>query len=652
MVNPDLQVESLGVSPLSESPVLIGTGVHLAPSTNNLHNDAPRWGDHRFSRFLLLEGATDQMKIDASEEAGSNLLQLDNIESRQFDKIKNSETNIAIALLGWEVAYDKLFGLFNTGKGLSFAGELWDHKLYNLNQAIEGFMWRGIRENEWSNPQLINGTRMQMLNENGYGIIRNLIGNEKFPAQSQLIKFVCNELWLSWIHMTEKGIHVFKNEDASNEFKNKSNLLTPLLRDASILAAKGNRKNVMRTIFEGLLNVEARDEAKEFLFDPRLDTDGRLSLTVEHINVFGLVPTVDALAGKLRDPKLSLNMRNSIHEVYVRIQGEEVIQILADIKEMYDKIDFGKYARNSPEITLEEVGLIEAAVYRVMERKNMTKDEISLVDVAAGTGRHVFELAKRGYRNIVAIDMHDKHVKEMKVFLRKNPLLQKRVRVEQGNWFDVPARWGEKASVRFAIGRSIPHNRTPLEMLKFFDIQKRGLDYEGALVVDLLNIFKGKYKDSFDTLSANLLKIGVNEMQAKLIFDGPNSDLLFNRQTYTRKQVNAMCTILGYKIGKYVARDNIHGENISSESYILEQDENYDPRWISRHTLGRCLKVLGLYDSDVNFNEMIHEWGMTIGQAVLYGLDNESIRILNTKNQGPKVYAKYSGARLDLSSTV
>ncbi|MBI5614010.1 hypothetical protein HY947_03715, partial [Candidatus Gottesmanbacteria bacterium] len=214
-----------------------------------------------------------------------------------LDEIKNPEDELAVSLLGWEIANEKALGLWRDGKSLTDLGDQWDATAFDLHNNIDSLLWHGIPRDAWDHPDMINGETIEILKEHGYGMVNRLMGNDAFPAHAQLVKYVNYNLWLSWRHMILSGNDDLSNTETPNymrakaEFTNKKALLVPMLQDASVLATKGSRKDEMRNIFEGLLNVEARDEASKFLFDARVNNDERLAMAVEHINVFGLVPT-------------------------------------------------------------------------------------------------------------------------------------------------------------------------------------------------------------------------------------------------------------------------------------------------------------------------------------------------------------------------
>ena len=66
---------------------------------------------------------------------------------------------------------------------------------------------------------------------------------------------------------------------------------------------------------------------------------------------------------------------------------------------------------------------------------------------------------------------------------------------------------------------------------------------------------------------------------------------------------------------------------------------------------------LGMFDYDVDYNMFVDSWGMTLGQALLFGLESTGslhslprFEELFRQKRGPQVWVDKKGGRLNLRS--
>ena len=377
----------------------------------------------------------------------------------------------------------------------------------------------------------------------------------------------------------------------------------------------------------------------------------RLKVAVEYINVFGFIPAIDSISKKINDRGTSDNLKNQLQWVYKELEGNEAKQIIAELTQIYQGIDFSQYALNNPEVTEREVGILEEAIAKLPNKEGVNKHDTSIVDIGAGVGRHSLELAKRGYKNITALEYEQKHVDYI---LQHNP----DIRVIKGDWNQLIELYREgrnpyeQVDCAFILGRSITHNRTPSDMLHFFD-QFSGIIKDGGIgVVDFEDIEWGIRGERIAKFRKNLEEKGVAPLQSGVIFDGPNDYYRFNRQILRPDQVKAITSLFGLRIIE--SNHQTFGEEnaVRNVYYTLEKDGDFNPEKIDKQELLENMRVLGMLDPGADYDMYIDAWGMTVGQAIMFDLDDKGIQRLNESGRGPKVIVEFDKRQMKLRASL
>jgi hypothetical protein len=154
-------------------------------------------------------------------------------------------------------------------------------------------------------------------------------------------------------------------------------------------------------------------------------------------------------------------------------------------------------------------------------------------------------------------------------------------------------------------------------------------------------------------MSENLKRLGVSLKEQDLVFDGPNNKFKYNRLILRPEQIQLYGKLFGYKVNE-VARKQL-SDDVTNVYYLFEKDPDFKPQDIAYLDLRYGLFDLGFFNDNPNsdpqgkneFNTIIENWGVTIGQALIYGLGNPAdegrssvpvnyIRIQNQTNRSPQ----------------
>lgn len=528
------------------------------------------------------------------------------------------------ALQAWDYAYKKFDSLYWEGKGVSDEGDYWDHQAMELKGAL------GNIDTDF---------------------IKKWIEDPNFPAYKSLVRFISYELWFDWNSVKEslsgiEGDIRSYTVEMRDKFDRSKTLFLPLLKTATQKYAQKLDLDGLEEIFDTFKTIGMDEQATCFIDELGLNVEEKQKALVAYINVFGFISSVDLISGRIKTLKDGSPIKIELEQLYKEIQGEEVQKIIKDLSEVYKNIDFSKYDLNDHELTSFEADLIEKAIQSTKHSMRNKKDikNTTVLDNAAGTGRHSRELTDRGFKKIIELEYEQKHVDQMKS-------AQPKMNVIRGDWKKLPLAksWDTSKPVDFtySLGRSISHNRTPTEMMHWFDEVTRVT--EGGILIDQPDVDWGVYKERIEKLMKNLENIGVKPVKSTLIYDGPNELYKYNRMVLRPEQLEAYERLFGLK--RVWTEEKQLGENVRNKYYCYDTETGSDPEYLSAHQLNEDLKSIGLFDPGQDLNLYIDRWGMTVGQALLYGLDNDHIRQQNKVGRGPKVSVEYKGSQLRLSAS-
>jgi hypothetical protein len=338
--------------------------------------------------------------------------------------------------------------------------------------------------------------------------------------------------------------------------------------------------------------------------------------------------------------------------------------------DVYEIVDYAALER--PELTKEEADRIEKVVTlyaegaefsvvkgKVQRLENTKREQdprtVRGIDLGAGNARVSREMFERGYKNIFALDYDPKNTKYAR---ERRP--SEDFTIIQGDWHNLPLATADylnnedAIAVAFTTERSYLHNRKAVEWFKLFDEFRRVSNYRAMMFMDLPDLSSGVYEERDKNFKTNLENnLGVSETESHIIFDGPGK-VKFNRMAITEEQLDIYCHLFGLAV---ISRDPDprREDNMTDIYYTLAKDQNWLPGDISKEDLWLSLEKLGMFDYDVDYNMYVDSWGMTLGQALLFGLDTTGslysspyMEDLFRKREGPQVWVDTKGGRINL----
>ncbi len=195
------------------------------------------------------------------------------------------------------------------------------------------------------------------------------------------------------------------------------------------------------------------------------------------------------------------------------------------------------------------------------EENNLLKTELDgrekVLDIGFGYGRHFRELKNSG-KKMFGIDLVPGHAKALK---KDDP----NANIMIASWHYMPFADGS-VDAAYCVGRSILHNRTPKEMIRFFNEASRVLTQDGVMIADKPNLDKGHYKIERDKYAKASERLGIVYHEEGAVIDSPDANHYANRFVPTDEQFIAFATIAGFsaeKIKEDPYTDGNNNENIN-----------------------------------------------------------------------------------------
>lgn len=523
----------------------------------------------------------------------------------------------------------------------------WDNQAMDQYQSFRALFSRRtrlLRKDE--DRHKVEAQRRQ-----NFATLTTIIADPDFTARPALTQLMQYDLWMDkpkkWFinGQGEEGEWVGHQREEYNE---KKELYRPPLEAALATAATLHEQATIDGIFTGYANIGEQADATQVLFAPDMTTDQRTQAAVGYINAFGFISFIDLLAHKIRDPQISQEASAQYREMYKRLQGEEVASIMQDLSEVYKSVDFHHYALSTETLTRDEATRVEQTLGEIALEVGRDQHALSIVDLGAGTGRLTKELTKRGYDEVTAVEYESHHANKIR---QEAPT----ARVIQGSWADLEDLLGEEKEVDliFSYMRSLCHNRTPDEMFHVFDEGKRVLNLEtGRMLFDMPSENWGEYRTRIQQLNIALQNLGIRGADESMIFDGPDEEHKFNRRILRPEQIDAMARMLGFKRDVKVSDRDMGGKPIDNLYYELQVDPDFNPRYISMSDLFRDAHTLGLYNPGADYSLFVKSWGMTLGQALTYGLGADEVRLRNLQGDPPKIDVTVVGDKLHFAGSL
>ena len=573
----------------------------------------------------IVEPMLTMVYADFGQEARDNLLERIGIKTKTETKVKDdpyslmfnfiksgnlddeARESVGSVLSGWKEAFDKSRGFeFKQDRTEEMEANYWDKKSMGFRLAL---------------LQLVSNKNKNTKNENE--LLLNLSKDPGFDKKNLLANYLAYEVWFA----------SRTREEGQNSFKEK---IYPNIKEITInLLHEGKTTDIDKYINYFSANNET-SFADLIIVDKRLNFDEKMKFMVCFMNQFGLVKGIDFLAS-------NINKSDDLKKVYDRFEGKELKKRFVALETLYSDVDFEKY--NSEEFTKKEVNLIKSEVAEFSNKNDCKVKAVNILDIGAGTGRHSVALFQEGYK-ITALEVQSNHIAKIK---SKEPKLK----IIPESWSDLSLDLGiDSFDFAYCLERTALHNRTPQDMLRFFDNVSGVLSKKGRLMIDFADISVGEYKERVDGFKNNLKDLGVKETMVNHIFDGVDDDHQFNRMAPNKEQIDAYSKLVGLKLVKEAIADVVEKDGeITNNYYVFEKDPEFKANNLS-NTLS-LFKTIGIYDEGVDYNQMVKSLGMTIGQVMIYGVNNEEVRLEN-KQGGPSPVTVFKDAkgRMYLSSTL
>ncbi|MBW6441493.1 class I SAM-dependent methyltransferase [Patescibacteria group bacterium] len=445
-------------------------------------------------------------------------------------------------------------------------------------------------------------------------LLSRLAQDKNFEARKELTKFLACRLCFA-SNTTGRS---FNKDGLKNpkyvEYRDK---IIPFLEDSmTTLAMTSEQEDLiaLRESLEYLASAKERGTVFRFLTQEDLDSEARLKIAVETMNVFGVVSTIEGLL---------LNAENNpdVLETVRTIQGESGAKVMTTLSAVYQAVEFRKYALNNEKQTKAEVERIRLIVEDYASKKGIPPEKVKIADIGAGTGRHSILLHEQGL-DVTAYEYEEKHVHQIK---EDAPNLK----VVQVDWHNMPLPKATEKSfdnpeIMFCLGRTILHNNTPEKMARFFDEMHRILQKGGEMIIDIPEIPEiaessdDEYSSNTRDYSAHLESLGVLPQRARNIYDGPDELHKYNRMAMTRFQFESYAKLFGFKVQK-LDTVPIGKEGLFDNSYYkIEKDPDFDISSIPTSELFQMLYGIGLYHPSVDYNRNVDAWGVPLGVPFVY----------------------------------
>lgn len=628
----------------------------------SISSQKPSKEQETFARMKLVEDSNRSLNTlngFVFRSRYSNLFPEGTIDKEKIAKetsaIEEHLDDLTQVLKAWHAAEDEFDYWWYTDPH-NYQSDYWDGKASEFCDPLEKLITFGIEDNWQQKQRQLSQEEREAIEIGGYGLVKKLVSDENFEARTELLNFLRYDLWRNWISMARTaagpaGKHGPAYQANERRYEARKELILPLLEDALKTSASTDNTDELNIIFEGLDNVGEDREAENFMYIEGMTDAERLRVVVGYINEFGFIPAIDSISRKINEENVPDTLKTQLEGIYKELEGDEAKQIVAELTEIYQGIDFSQYALNNPEVTERETDILEGAIAQLAEvKEGDDKHNVTIFDIGAGVGRHSLELAKRGYKNITALEYEQKHIDYIR---QHNP----DIRTIRGDWHELIKLYREgrnpyeQVDFAFILGRSITHNRTPSDMLHFFDQFSGIIKDEGVGMVDFEDIEWGIRGERIAKLRNNLEEKGVTPLQSGIIFDGPNDYFRFNRQILRPDQVKALASLVGLKVAESNHQTFGNDDAVRDVYYTLRKDEKFDPERISKQELMDNLRVLGMMDPGADYDMYIKAWGMTVGQALMFGLDDKGIQRLNESGRSPKVLVEFDKGQIKLETS-
>lgn len=543
------------------------------------------------------------------------------IDGRAWEAHRNiihtggTNEDIGAVLEAWKYASDQFDRLYHAPtRENSFIQDYWDSKSMNYHQSMEMIIHPGKRD-------LIKRLSDDESDAfSGVGRVEQLLADPEFEHREEMLDYLTYRLWVASnvLKMSkpypgeEFGPGYHRNKE---EYEQEKKHLMPLVVKATQAFAEEGNSAAVRRVLENLETMGESEIAVDMLAAEGLSDEARLNIAVQQMNVFGVVPTIERISA--RD-----NKDEALTRLYRTLQGQDIETVMNNLTEVYKAVDFHEYVLNNPELTARESALVQAQVEEYAKKVGKSPQEVRIIDVGAGTGRHSVALHKQGY-DVTALEYEHHHVQKIK---EQDPDI-KAVVVD---WHNVPypdGRYPNDVSpeVFYCLGRTILHNNSPEKMARFFDEMHRVLGEDGVGIIDIPKVpedrvaeVEDEYSDEIRRYAEHLESLGVEPGRARNIFDGPDEKHKFNRMAMTDTQFKAYAKLFGFRVKE--VQDAPIGEAalFDNSYYVIEKDPEFVVDLIPPQEFREAVADIGLLDPGVDYNRRVDAWDLPLGIPIMY----------------------------------
>jgi SAM-dependent methyltransferase len=537
----------------------------------------------------------------------------------------------------------------------SIMEDYWDSKAMVYHKALDKMLCdsNGVQSYIQS---LSQGERSDF---GGLSKFVELIKDKEFEGREGLADYLFYRSWLARNIVRDTEPYPFASHAEGSpafsrnytEWVHVREQLIPVLTDSTRMFAEEGNRSATRRAVEWLQASDEKDTADAILTGEGISDNARLEFAVCYMNVYGVVAGIEAVAAKEKG-------RPELTALYKKVQGNGISEVMSTLTDVYKSVDFHEYVLNTPELTTFETALLEKEIDTLAQSRGKKPEEVRILDLGAGTGRHAVPLFEEGY-DVTAFEYEAHHAAKIK---EQTPGIKTII----GDWANLPLQDelltdGTAPEIIYCLGRTALHNNTPEKMFRFFDEIQRVLDWQGKVIVDIPVIpeevaanINSEYAERVSAYSEHLESLGVEPIKARHIFDGPDETHKFNRMALTDKQLRAYASLLGYKVTRAEQREIENSGVFDNAYYILEKDPDFTIDTISRDTFGDAVREIGLLDPGADFNREIDAWHLPLGVPLMFveggqadALDN--LRDLYSRGRLGRVEVENSGKQMYFS---
>lgn len=502
-----------------------------------------------------------------------------------------------------------------------------DRSLFNReNVIIPGFTDVALNKERTLYVADLSGRQVEEISVEEVGSFEGLqsfieiLRDPNSESRREVLNYLTYSVWLSK-NITKLTSPYPGDETAEYYIKNLKKyefikeVLMPVIAEGVYIFAEDGDNDIVRHVLENLETMGEADLAADLLAIESLSDQARLNIAVQQMNVFGIVPTIERISARSGNSE-------ALTKLYSTLQGQDIEALMTNLTEVYKAVDFHEYVLNNPELTGQEAALIRSKIQKYANRVGKRPEEVRIVDIGAGTGRHTVALHKQGLK-VTALEFEPHHVQKIK---EQDPDIKAAV----VDWYNIPYPEGSfpndiSPEVFYCLGRTILHNNSPEKMVRFFDEMQRILVDGGVGIIDIPKIpedriteVNDEYSDEINRYASHLESLGVEPGKARNIFDGPDEKHKFNRMAMTDTQFRAYAKLFGFKVTEVQEAPIGEAALFDNAYYVVEKDTDFKIEELSPEEFRAASVAIGLLDPGVDYNRKINSWEVPLGVPVMY----------------------------------